>query len=133
MNDIPSVSRYFGSVFSLLALCVLTLLIATDAVAGGYTGSAPSFMTVEQILAVKEKEEPRGAVSVKGKITQYVTALYGDQYMFADSTGSMQIAIPAGAWTQLVSASDTVELIVTSIHTSKDRPNTINVRWVIKR
>ena len=137
MHRIPFIARCLGTAFCVLMLCILTLVVATDAVAagpgpghpgsavGGYTGPGPALASVQQAVSMQHDT----AVSIKGTITQY---LGRDDYTFVDSTGTVEVKIPPHAWMgQYVSESDIVEL---QGELKKDRSRTrIHVHRVVKR
>jgi uncharacterized protein (TIGR00156 family) len=133
MNRIPLISSYSGVVPSLLALCALTLVLATNAAAagpdsghpdpvlagGGYIGPGPELVSVQQALS-RQHDDP---VSIRGNITRY---LGRDDYTFADSSGTVEIKIGPQAWMgQYVTESDTV---VIQGEVKKGRSSEVHIR-----
>ena len=88
---------------------------------------APSLSTVARALSMND----RALVALKGTISQ---SLGGGEYMFADSSGTIEVHIGPKEWVgQQVSASDTVK-IYGCIHKDRKRfSNHIYVKRLIKQ
>lgn len=90
-----------------LATLTATLLLCTSALAqtatGGFTGPA-TVVTVEQTKALTDDTH----VTLQGQIERH---LGGENYLFRDSTGTVEIEIDERRWNgQSVSPQDKVEI-----------------------
>ncbi len=71
---------------------------------GGYTGPGPEFVTAEQAKALHDDAH----VALKGHI---VKRLGGDNYLFEDSTGTVNLEISDRRWgSQKIGPEDLVEI-----------------------
>ena len=93
----------------------------------GYTGPGPALATVTQALSM----EDNAWIALKGAISR---SLGGKEYLFADSTGTIEAHIGPMEWMgQRINAADTVE-IHGYIHKDRRRSNThIHVKGIMKR
>lgn len=93
-----------GSVMSMMLMLGSLSSVAGDVSQGGFKGPGLEPTSVKEALALKDDSR----VTLRGNIER---SLGGDQYLFKDSTGSIEIEIDGKRWNGLtVTPADTVEI-----------------------